>query len=34
MKKLKPKESLKHDRLERVLPLVLEILPGQVTGAS
>jgi hypothetical protein len=31
MKKLKPKESLKPARLEKVLPLVLEILPGQAS---
>jgi hypothetical protein len=31
MKKLKPKESAERERREKVLPLVLEILPGQAS---
>jgi hypothetical protein len=31
MKELKPKESAEQERREKVLPLVLEILPGQAS---
>jgi hypothetical protein len=31
MKESKPKESVERDRREKVLPLVLEILPGQAS---